>query len=188
MPPTPASAPALGRIPAPPQCDLPTPPPRDDGRAACSIQGSRGQDAPPAPAPAQSVSLPSQPPVAPPVRRISSMLPSPFPFLQFLKAHLARVFTFNSRSPAHDSRPRAQAELALEKVTVLRNDLSEADLVVVTVERKAENPEAAHSAGGQPAKPARRPSARWIQLKGEPAPGDSGPVPRHSDQLVEMRP
>jgi hypothetical protein len=34
---------------------------------------------------------------------------------------------FRSRSRALDARPRAQTELALEKVTVIRNDLSEAN-------------------------------------------------------------
>ena len=54
------------------------------------------------------------------------------------------------RSPAADSRPRAQGELALEKVTVLRNDLSDSDLVVVAVQPKAEEPRAAQAGAPEP--------------------------------------
>ena len=63
-----------------------------------------------------------------------------------------------------DLRPRAQAELALEKVTVIRNDLSEADVVVVKAERKREEPREV-----KPAAPGSNPwaeaKARWINLK-----------------------
>ena len=116
------------------------------------------------------------------------MLHFPFTILHSLKARLARVFHFGSHSLAHDSRPRAQAELALEKVTVLRNDLSESDLVVVTVERKMENPEVRHPAASRPGNPGTRPAARWIQLKGQSAPGDSEPAPRRTAQMVETHP
>jgi hypothetical protein len=74
--------------------------------------------------------------------------------------------------PAADSRPRAQGELALEHVTVLRNDLSDADLVVVAVQPK---PEDSRSAPADPRAPAgntwTRVTARWIKLKN---PADDG--------------
>jgi hypothetical protein len=77
------------------------------------------------------------------------------------------------RSPAADSRPRAQGELALEKVTVLRNDLSDSDLVVVAVQPKAEDPRAAQPEAPEPAgNPWTRVTARWIKLK-SPAEGGS---------------
>lgn len=103
-------------------------------------------------------------------------------------ARLARVFKPGSRSLAQDSRPRAQAELALEKVTVLRNDLSEADLVVVAVEPKKEDPKASNPASSQTEIPGARPTARWIELKGQPARGHSEPAPRRLARLVEMQP
>ena len=62
-------------------------------------------------------------------------------------------------------RPRAQAELALEKVTVLRNDLSESDLVVVPSLRRASETQAATP----PVNAWSRVTARWIKLE-EPAP------------------
>jgi hypothetical protein len=65
-----------------------------------------------------------------------------------------------------DSRPRAQGELALEKVTVLRNDLSDADLVVVAVQPKAAEPRGAGNQAPEPAgNPWTRVTARWIKLK-----------------------
>ncbi len=75
------------------------------------------------------------------------------------------------RAPAADSRPRAQGELVLEKVTVLRNDLSDADLMVVAVQPK---PEDSRAAPAEPRKPAGNPwkrvTARWVKLK-NPAEG-----------------
>jgi hypothetical protein len=70
------------------------------------------------------------------------------------------------RSPAGDSRPRAQAELALEKVTVLRNDLSDADLVVVAVQPKPEDSRATEAQGPEPVgSPWTRVTARWAKQK-----------------------
>lgn len=70
------------------------------------------------------------------------------------------------RSPAADSRPRAQCELALEKLTVLRNDLSDADLVVVAVQPKAEDSRAVQtSASAAAGSTWTRVTARWIKLK-----------------------
>ncbi|MGA2557372.1 MAG: hypothetical protein ABSG04_13975 [Verrucomicrobiota bacterium] len=69
-------------------------------------------------------------------------------------------------SPPADSGPRAQAELALEKVKVMRNDLADADLVVVAVQAKPEGPCAARAEGREPAaNPWTRVAARWIKLK-----------------------
>jgi len=69
-------------------------------------------------------------------------------------------------SPPADPRPRAQAELALEKVKVMRNDLADADLVVVAVQAKPEEPCAARAEGREPAaNPWTRVAARWIKLK-----------------------
>jgi hypothetical protein len=80
------------------------------------------------------------------------------------------------RSPKADARPRAQAELALEKVTVLRNDLSEADLVVVAVERKPEDSRSAQPPAAEPGRNAwTRATARWIKLK-NPAEGGGAAV------------
>jgi hypothetical protein len=70
------------------------------------------------------------------------------------------------RSRGADARPRAQAELALEKVTVLRNDLSDADLVVVEVQPKTEDSRAAEAPVREPAANTwTRVTARWIKLK-----------------------
>jgi hypothetical protein len=70
------------------------------------------------------------------------------------------------RSGGADSRPRAQAELALEKVTVLRNDLSEADVVVVAAQPKPEDPGAAAApAGGPGGNPWKRVASRWAKSK-----------------------
>jgi len=66
------------------------------------------------------------------------------------------------RKPAADLRPRAQAELALEKVTVIRNDLSDADLVVVAAPKQ---PEPAKSKPAVGPNPWARATARWINLK-----------------------
>ena len=70
------------------------------------------------------------------------------------------------RSPAADPRPRAQGELALEKVTVLRNDLSDADLVVVAVQPKPEDSRAVQADSRAPdGNTWTRVTARWIKLK-----------------------
>jgi len=70
------------------------------------------------------------------------------------------------RSPAADARPRAQGELALERVTVLRNDLSDADLVVVAVQPKPEDSRAAPADAPAPAGNTwTRVTARWVKLK-----------------------
>jgi hypothetical protein len=78
------------------------------------------------------------------------------------------------RSPAAEAHPRAQGELALEKVTVLRNDLSDADLVVVAVQPKPEDSRAApaETRGGNACT---RVTARWVKLK-DPA-GDGSQTP-----------
>jgi len=72
--------------------------------------------------------------------------------------------------PATDPRTHAQAELALENVKVICNDLSDADLVVVAVQAKPEDPCAAKTAGGGELAESAWPhaSARWIKLKQKP--------------------
>jgi hypothetical protein len=73
-----------------------------------------------------------------------------------------------------DPRPRAQAELALEKVTVLRNDLSDADLMVVAVQPKTEDSRAAEAPAREPAgNPWTRATARRGGRK-ETAPAAAG--------------
>ena len=52
----------------------------------------------------------------------------------FAKGLIQRFFLGRKSRPLHEA--ATQAELALEKVTVLRNDLNEDDLEVVLVERK----------------------------------------------------
>jgi hypothetical protein len=105
--------------------------------------------------------------------------PAPKPrFLWFAKlgAFLAAAVAFvpktaarirgGLRPPPANSRPHAQAELALEKVTVIRNDLSDADLVVVAVQPKPEDSRAAQAEARAPAgNPWTRVTARWIKLK-----------------------
>jgi hypothetical protein len=82
------------------------------------------------------------------------------------------------RRPAADLRPRAQAELALEKVTVLRNDLSEADVTVVAPERNRGEPRERKPATGP--NPWKEATARWINLKSpaEKATGATATTPR----------
>jgi hypothetical protein len=98
-----------------------------------------------------------------------------------LKAFLAAVVAFvpksvarirgGLRSPPADSRPRAQAELALEKVKVIRNDLSDADVVVVAVQPKSQDSRAPQAEAREPARnPWTRVTARWVKLK-SPAEG-----------------
>jgi len=90
----------------------------------------------------------------------------------FVPKTLARI-RGRLRSPPADSRPRAQAELALEKVKVIRNDLSDADVVVVAVQPRAEDSRAPQAeAGGPSGNPWTRVTARWIKLK-SPAEGAS---------------
>jgi hypothetical protein len=92
--------------------------------------------------------------------------------LAFVPGRLARL-RGRLHSPSADARPRAQAELALEKVKVMRNDLSDADLVVVAVQARPEDPCAAKAEGREPGgNPWTRVAARWIKLKG-PA-GEAG--------------
>lgn len=86
-------------------------------------------------------------------------------------------------SRSADAPPRAQAELALEKVKVVRNDLSDADLVVVAVQARPEDPCAAKAEGREPGgNPWTRVAARWIKLKGpaeEAGPAaEATPAPR----------
>jgi hypothetical protein len=78
------------------------------------------------------------------------------------------------RAPAAEARPRAQGELALEKVTVLRNDLSDADLVVVAVQPKPEDSRAAPAdmRGGNAWT---RVTARWVKLKDPAGEGSQAP-------------
>jgi hypothetical protein len=110
---------------------------------------------------------------------------SRFPRFLKLSAFLAAVFAVVPKTAARfrgrlrfrtgESRPRAQAELALEKVTVVRNDLSEADLEVVAVQPKPENPPAAEAPAGGPAgNPWKRVRARWAKQK-NPQPFAPGP-------------
>ena len=78
-----------------------------------------------------------------------------------VKAFLSAVAGFVPKTAARllgrlrprttETQPRAQAELALEKVTVLRNDLSDADVVVVAVQRKPEDSPVAQAAAPEPA-------------------------------------
>ncbi len=93
-----------------------------------------------------------------------------------LGAFLAAVVAFVPKTVAHlrdrlgapsaDAGPRAQAELALEKVRVIRNDLSDADVVVVAVQARPEDSRAAKAEGGGAAgNPWTRVTARWIKLK-----------------------
>jgi hypothetical protein len=94
--------------------------------------------------------------------------------LAFVPRRLARL-RGRLHSPSADARPRAQAELALEKVKVMRNDLSDADLVVVAVQARPEDPCAAKAEGREPGgNHWTRVAARWIKLKG-PA-GEAGPA------------
>lgn len=93
------------------------------------------------------------------------------------------------RSASGDSRPRAQAELALEKVKVIRNDLSDADLVVVAVQARPENPCAAKAEGREAAgNPWARVAARWIKLTGpaEEASLAAAAPPTPPEQRAEM--
>jgi hypothetical protein len=161
-----------------------------------------GLEAPAAPAP--GAPLPPQPPVAPPASTASTAQGVRAPGFFFLwlaklsgafaavgrwikmpklpplprfAPRVPRMFKFGRRSKALDVRPQAQAELALEKVTVLRNDLSESDLVVVTVERKAEDRQRPNAPGGETvARPWARVTARWIKLKSPAAHGGLAPV------------
>jgi hypothetical protein len=109
----------------------------------------------------------ARPPAAPKVHigwlaTFSAFLAAGFAFVPKTAARIRDRL----RSPSADSRPRAQAELALEKVTVLRNDLSDSDLVVVAVQRK---PEDSRDAPAETRPPARNPwtrvAARWVTLK-----------------------
>jgi hypothetical protein len=89
------------------------------------------------------------------------------------------------RSPSADSRPRAQAELALEKVTVLRNDLSDADLVVVTVQPKTEDSRPAQAPEREPAgSPWMRVASRWAKQK-KTAPAESGAQAEHAQDRAQ---
>jgi hypothetical protein len=93
------------------------------------------------------------------------------------------------RSASGDSRPRAQAELALEKVKVIRNDLSDADLVVVAVQARPEDPCAAKAEGREAAgNPWARVAARWIKLTGpaEEASLAAAAPPTPPEQRAEM--
>jgi hypothetical protein len=96
-----------------------------------------------------------------------------------------RVFQFGAPSVAQDSRPRAQTELALQQVTVLRNDLSEADLTVVKVAaKKPAAPDAGAGTGGNTAWT--RATARWI--KGKSPRKDDGTLPEGPGPLPELQP
>ncbi len=89
-------------------------------------------------------------------------------------------------TPPADARPRAQAELALEKVKVMRNDLTDADLVVVAVQAKPEEPCAARAEGREPAaNPWTRVAARWIKLK---IPADGGSPASAAPLMPAARP
>jgi len=59
-------------------------------------------------------------------------------------ASLLKRFRFSRRSQKVSARPAVQTELSLDRVRVVRNDLNEADLEVVTIKRseKAEGPPA----------------------------------------------
>ena len=90
------------------------------------------------------------------------------------------VFKSRRRALAFDFRPRAQGELALEKITVLRNDLSESDLVVV------------NQSGGEPAnsshaKPRMGVAARWIDLKRPEERSTSAMLSERPASLAELK-
>jgi hypothetical protein len=72
----------------------------------------------------------------------------------------------------------------LEKVTVLRNDLSESDLVIVPVARKAAEAPPARIAGN----PWSRVTARWIKLKDAPASNVPAVPPGRSGELAGIEP
>jgi hypothetical protein len=100
------------------------------------------------------------------------------------KLRVPKVFQFGGQSMAHDSRPRAQTELALEQVTVLRNDLSEADVTVVKVAAKKEK---LSDAGGPAVSKAwSRATARWI--KGKSPQNEGGTMPEGPTRLPELQP
>jgi hypothetical protein len=78
----------------------------------------------------------------------------------------AARFRGRLRTRGADARPRAQAELALEKVTVLRNDLNDADVVVVAAQPKREDSRiAAPPAGGPAGNPWKRVASHWAKRK-----------------------
>jgi hypothetical protein len=104
-------------------------------------------------------------------------------------ARFPAVCKFGRRSPAHDPRPRAQAELALEKVTVLRNDLSEDGLVVIKVAQKSESSVASPALNGPAVlNPWTRATARWIKLKDPIKPCESGTAAELRSKLAELQP
>ena len=112
----------------------------------------------------------------------------------FVPKTAVRVWGRLRRSPAVEARPRAQGELALDKVTVLRNDLSDADLVVVAVQPKPEDSRAAEAPAREPTgNPWKRVTARWIKLKSQPEGGglasvaSEAPAGRAAD-LEQTRP
>jgi hypothetical protein len=66
--------------------------------------------------------------------------------------------------------------------------LNDADLVVVAVERKKENPEASHATATQAGNPWSRATARWIELRSQPASGDAVPAAPSPARLVDTHP
>lgn len=120
--------------------------------------------------------------------RLWSRFPGKFSWPAWM-VRVPRVFQFGSPSAAHVSHPQAQTELALEQVTVLRNDLSEADLTVVKVQPKKENVEASGATGG----PASintwtRATARWIKLKNTAPQSEAGSAPERPAPMAELKP
>ena len=161
-----------------------------------------GAPAAAAPAPAQRAPIPSRPMAAPAAapaatpsywRRAGSFAARLWTKMarlaswSGLTARLPGVFKLGARSPARDALPRAQGELALERVTVLRNDLSEADLVVVTPKNEAA--QGSHAADSQtPGNCWARATARWIKLKDPAVEGDGGAPPERPVPLAELQP
>jgi hypothetical protein len=74
-------------------------------------------------------------------------------------------------------------------VTVLRNDLSEADLMVVKVQQTKGNEDRSGAAGG----PASintwtRATARWIKLKSPAPQSEAGSAPDRPAPMAELQP
>jgi hypothetical protein len=86
-----------------------------------------------------------------------------------------------------DSGPRAQAELALEHVKVVRNDLSDADVVVVAAQPKPEEHRSAAAPAAAPAaghggNPWKRVTARWAEQKTRSPFAPAEPVGRAAER------
>jgi hypothetical protein len=164
----PAAAPAAAPAAQPALFAAPKPP-AEESHNSHNSHGNDGKDRTDrtdrtnAPVPANQPPVPAAPKARfLPFAKLSAVVAAAFAVVPKTAARVRGRL----RSPAGDSRPRAQAELALEKVTVLRNDLSDADLVVVAVQPKAEDSRAAEAQGREPAgSPWTRVTARWVKQK-----------------------